>query len=94
MVAYPVRPAPWEAEIGRISIQGQPRQGVCKTPSQPIAGHGSVHLSSQPMQEAEICRITFLGQPGQKSLQDAISMGKSWAWWCTSVTADTVGCLN
>jgi hypothetical protein len=29
-------PAIWEAEIGRITVQGQKGQKVLKTPSQPI----------------------------------------------------------
>jgi hypothetical protein len=38
----------WKVEIRRIEVQGQPRQKVLKTPSQPIkAGHGGTHLSSQ-----------------------------------------------
>jgi hypothetical protein len=30
----PIILATWEAEVGRTVVQGQPRQGVCKTPSQ------------------------------------------------------------
>jgi hypothetical protein len=38
-----------EVEIGRIKVQGQPRQKVRETPSQPIkAGCDSAHLSFQP----------------------------------------------
>jgi hypothetical protein len=31
--------ATWEAEIGRITVWGQPGQRVQETPSQPMAGH-------------------------------------------------------
>jgi hypothetical protein len=45
-------------------------QGVHKTPFQLIAG-------SPAMQKAKIRRIACSGQPGQKSLQDPISMKKA-----------------
>jgi hypothetical protein len=35
-----------EAEIRRIMVQGQPRQGMHQTSSQPIAGCDGMHLSS------------------------------------------------
>jgi hypothetical protein len=37
-----VIPATWEAEIGRIQVQGQPERKDSETPSQPVkkAGHG------------------------------------------------------
>jgi hypothetical protein len=38
---------------------------VSKTPSQPIAGHGGVYLSSQAMWEGEMGRIMVPGQPGK-----------------------------
>jgi hypothetical protein len=42
--------ATWEAEIQRIAIQGQPRQKVWETPSQPKnARHGGIRLSSQQL---------------------------------------------
>jgi hypothetical protein len=37
--------ATWETEIQRIAVQGQLRQMVCETLSQPIFGPGGVHLS-------------------------------------------------
>jgi hypothetical protein len=40
-------PATWEVEAKRITVRGQTRQKVSKTPSQPIAGCGGVYLSSQ-----------------------------------------------
>jgi hypothetical protein len=43
----PIILATQEAEIGRIVVQGQPRQKVHKAPSHPIkAGHGATCLSS------------------------------------------------
>jgi hypothetical protein len=41
----PVILATWEAEIRRIVVQGQHRQGIHQTPSQPITGHSGMHLS-------------------------------------------------
>jgi hypothetical protein len=55
-----------EAESRRIVVLGQPRQKVHETPSQPIAGHGGAHLSSQARGEAEIRRIVVPVQPWQK----------------------------
>jgi hypothetical protein len=46
------------------------------------------------MQEAEIGRTVVLGQPRQKSLQDSISMEKSWAWWHMSATPATAGSIK
>jgi hypothetical protein len=34
----PINLATWETEIGRIIIQGQPKQKVLETPSQAMAG--------------------------------------------------------
>jgi hypothetical protein len=36
-----------EVETGRMAIQGQPRQKVQETPSQPMTGCSGMHLSSQ-----------------------------------------------
>jgi hypothetical protein len=36
----------WEVEIGKIAVRGQLRQKACKTPSEPMAGHSSMHLPS------------------------------------------------
>jgi hypothetical protein len=47
----------WEAEIGWVTIQGQPWEIVCKTVSQAMAGCSGSSLSSQAMQKAEIGRI-------------------------------------
>jgi hypothetical protein len=43
-VAQPVIPAAQEAETRRITVQGQPRQKVLKTPSQSMTGRGGVRL--------------------------------------------------
>jgi hypothetical protein len=43
-------------------------QEVHESPSQSTAGGGGADLSFQATWEAEIRRITVLGQPGQKSL--------------------------
>jgi hypothetical protein len=59
----PVIPATWEAKIGRMVVLGQPRQGVHKTPSQPIAESGDgVYLSSK------LCKRLRLGWWFQASL--------------------------
>jgi hypothetical protein len=49
----PVILAIWEAEIGRIKIQGQSRQNTGKTSSQLVAGGSDMCLSSQVKQETE-----------------------------------------
>jgi hypothetical protein len=72
----PVILATWEAEIGRIAVQGQARQKVLKTLSQPTAECRGTDLSLQAMQEAKIGRITVLGQHRQKSLQGPYLNGK------------------
>jgi hypothetical protein len=40
----------WEVMIQRITVQGQSGQKVCQTPSQPMAGCGSICLSSPATQ--------------------------------------------
>jgi hypothetical protein len=55
-----------EAESGRMRIQSQHRQKFSKTSSQPIAGCGSVPLSSQATWEAKIRRIEVPGQHSKK----------------------------
>jgi hypothetical protein len=52
-----------------------------RPPSQPIAGHSGVNLSSQTTGEADIGRTEVLDQPRQKSSQDPIATEKSWAQW-------------
>jgi hypothetical protein len=47
----PIIPATWEAEMGRILDQKQPRQKVIKKASQPIAGCGGRCISSQPQRK-------------------------------------------
>jgi hypothetical protein len=46
--------ATWETEIGRNLVQRQCSPGVHETPSQPLAKHGSIYLSSQDMWKTEI----------------------------------------
>jgi hypothetical protein len=72
----PVILATWETEMGRIAVQGQPRQIVHKTPFQPIVGHSGACLSSQATQEAEIGRITSPGQSRQKKVHEIPSQRK------------------
>jgi hypothetical protein len=43
-----------EAEIGRITVRGQPGYKILETPSQPMTGHGSTCLSSQLHREAQL----------------------------------------
>jgi hypothetical protein len=58
----PVILATWEVQIRRIRVQGQFRQRVHESPSQPMSGHDGLCLSSQ----AEIGSIMAPGQPRQK----------------------------
>jgi hypothetical protein len=44
--------------------------------------------------EDEIGRIMVPDQPDQKSLQEPISVGKSWAWWCVHVILVMVGSIK
>jgi hypothetical protein len=69
----PVILATWEAKIRRIIVQGQPRQKVHKTSSQPIkAGRGDMHLSSQLH---ETCKQGSCG-PGWPGHKREILYGK------------------
>jgi hypothetical protein len=81
----------WEAEIRRITVWGQHRQKVNKTPSQSIAGCDGMCLSPQTRREVEIRSVVFLGKLEQKCLQDSSSMENSWAWWCMSIIPVVVG---
>jgi hypothetical protein len=73
--------ATWKTEIGRISVQGQHRQIDFETPSQPIAGHSGVHLSSKAMREAERGSPQFQANPGQKKfLRPPSQQKKSRVW--------------
>jgi hypothetical protein len=45
----PVILATWEVEIRRIAVQGQLGQIVLETPSQPMAGYGSMNPSSSQL---------------------------------------------
>jgi hypothetical protein len=56
----------WEAEIGRVAVQGQPGQKVGEIPSQPIAGLGDTMPVTPAMQEAETWRTVV-----------QVSLGKS-----------------
>jgi hypothetical protein len=71
--------ATWEVESGRIEIWGQPGQKVCKIPSQPMSGHGSMHLSFQLHKEAQIgglqCR---LARAESKTLSPKYNSKKGW----------------
>jgi hypothetical protein len=58
----PVILAIWEADIRRIAVH--------ETPSQPIVGSHSTHLSPQAVQEAEIRMKMVPGQPRQNSSRD------------------------
>jgi hypothetical protein len=40
-----------------------PEQKDCETPFSPNTGHSGAHLQSEARQEAEIRKITVLGQP-------------------------------
>jgi hypothetical protein len=76
----------WEAEIERTVVQGQPRQGICKTP---------ISTNSWPWRHAPVIPIHAgrwdweddqSSRPaGEKSLQDFLKGKKSWVWWYTPV---------
>jgi hypothetical protein len=53
--------ATWEAKIGKIVVQIQPRQKVNETPYQPRAGCSGVYLSSEAMLETKTGRIMVPG---------------------------------
>jgi hypothetical protein len=67
----------WKTEIGKTMVQSLPGQKVCKTPPQPIAEHGSMHLSSQTTRGAKIGRFAVPREPKQKSSKDPISKEKA-----------------
>jgi hypothetical protein len=50
----PVIIATQEAAIGNMVVPGQPKQNICKTPSQTVAGHSGAHFHPQPHREAQI----------------------------------------
>jgi hypothetical protein len=43
----PVIPVIWEFEIGKIIVQGQPKENICNAPSQQIAELSGKYLTSQ-----------------------------------------------
>jgi hypothetical protein len=49
-----VIPTTWKVEIKKIMVGGQSRQKVRGTPSQPIAGCGSMYPLSQIIREASV----------------------------------------
>jgi hypothetical protein len=60
--------------MGRSAVTHQPGQGFLKTPSQPMAGCGGIHLLSQDGED-------YSSRPEwAKSLRDSISI-KGWVWW-------------
>jgi hypothetical protein len=69
----PVILAPQEAEMGKIIVQGQPRQKVWETPSQPIKSWPWWHMPVIPaMKEMSIGGSQSSPAPGIKS--DAVSI--------------------
>jgi hypothetical protein len=53
--------------------------------TQPMAGHSGACLSPQAMWEAEVGESWFQGNPGQKSLQDPISVEERRVCWCVPI---------
>jgi hypothetical protein len=64
----PVILVTWEAEIGRIMVQAQPMQKVHEALSQPIAGHGTMSMSSQLLGRLRSGESRFKASPGSKVL--------------------------
>jgi hypothetical protein len=58
----------------RTAIEASPGKKFSELQSQSIAGYSGTLLSFQAMWETEIGSIAILGQPGQKGLQDPISL--------------------
>jgi hypothetical protein len=81
----PVIPATWEAETGRMAVQGQLRQKVLKIP----VSTNSWAWKHTTVIQRQIGRIEVLDHPGQKSSEDTISTEKtvphscylSQLWW-------------
>jgi hypothetical protein len=73
----------WGAEVGRIMVPGQSSQKVCKTPSQPIARRGGIHLSSQLLWNDINKKITLQVFPGELYLKNNQSK-KRWKYGSSS----------
>jgi hypothetical protein len=53
--------------IGKIMVQGQPRQKAHETSSQPMAGHTDMHLSPQLSRKSTIGGLQCRPSPGNKA---------------------------
>jgi hypothetical protein len=69
--------ATWEAEIWKITVQGQPGQKkIYKIPSQPITGHTGGHLSTQLLRRLRLRGLWFQASLGKKVCEITFSMEK------------------
>jgi hypothetical protein len=70
-------------------FQGQPREKVCKIPSQPMAGHDGAYLSSQLHEEVQTGRLqSRLAQIQSQTLPRKVRNAKR-----TVVVAQVIECL-
>jgi hypothetical protein len=78
--------ATWEAEIRRIMVQGQPRQKVSKTPSQPISW-AKWHMTVIPISTNRITVPGKMQNPIQKITKT--KRVRAWLKWKSTHLAST-----
>jgi hypothetical protein len=62
----PVILASWEAEIKRSQLEASAGNKIARPPSQPVAGHGGMYLSSQLLGRLRLGRSQF--RPAQAKM--------------------------
>jgi hypothetical protein len=70
--------APWEVEIGRIMVQGPPRQKVSQSPSQP--GYSGARLSSQLSRKHKQDCVPYQPEPHLKNKESQKGLSE-WLKW-------------
>jgi hypothetical protein len=78
---------PWKIEIQKIVGSCKPAQAKSKTPSQPIAGHNGIYLSSQTTWEAEIGRSQ--SRLGKKVCENTSQQSKAGMVVCACHPSDS-----